>query len=138
MGREGKTFIGQAVGNYYGWQVKRLMERTYVAMILPEWDPDTLKRPRPPIAELDAILNNVNEAGKKDIFVEPNGSINTHDEPVVTKQHQMLRNELDSISQQGALGRKCSKCGGAMAHYRLKGYQCVNLACPGPYGGGPA
>ena len=33
--------------------------------------------------------------------------------------------ENDQVSGQGALGRKCSKCGGAMAHYRLHGYRCL-------------
>lgn len=40
-------------------------------------------------------------------------------------QQEKFRDELDSISGEGALGRKCPKCGGAMAHYRLKGYQCL-------------
>ncbi len=59
------------------------------------------------------------------------------DETVASKdQQRQLMKELDSISGEGALGRKCSKCGASMVHYRLKGYQCLNPSCPGPYGGG--
>lgn len=72
VGKEGQTFIGQPVANYYGWQVKRLMERTYAVMILPEWNPDTLKRPRPTIEELDAILNSEDT---RPIVVQADGSI---------------------------------------------------------------
>lgn len=78
VGREGQTFIGQAIANYYGWQVKRLMERAYVAMVLPEWNPDTLKRKKPTIEELDAILNSEE---KLDICIQPDGSVIALEKP---------------------------------------------------------
>lgn len=32
--------------------------------------------------------------------------------------------ELDALYSEVCGGRKCPRCGGQMAHYRLKGYQC--------------
>lgn len=41
-----------------------------------------------------------------------------------------------AILAEMANGPRCGKCGGAMAHYRLHGYRCMNMSCPGPFGGG--
>ncbi len=50
---------------------------------------------------------------------------------MTNEERQKLREELDEISGHGALGRKCSYCGGAMGHFRLSGYKCLNPTCHG-------
>lgn len=45
-----------------------------------------------------------------------------------------IRQEIKELMGEISNNR-CGKCGSLLAHYRLHGLRCTNLACPGPFGG---
>ena len=89
---------------------------------------------------LNTALQDAVAALKEIVEFQPDASASGPYEQIAVfcknRARAALQSTADPIGQTSISNHRCPKCGGQMSHYRLKGYQCVNPGCPGPYGGG--